>query len=394
MKCKICKHPETQIILNLGNQPLANKYPKDKIQIKKEKKFKLKVVYCKNCKSAQIKKIVDRSLMFKDYYYLSSVNESLVNHFSKLAKRLKKSKFVVDIGSNDGILLKPLKKIGIKTLGVDPSINVGGIANKKGLKTIIGFFNKNVVDKIIKEHSKPDTVVASSVITHLDNPIEFSKNIKRLLQNNGTLILEIEYLLNFIKNLEYERFYFDRPFYYSLKSIDIIFKLVDMSLIDSEIIDIHGGSIRCFIKNAPNLKKSQRCEKLLSYESKTLNKKLFNKFNIKIIKESNKLRNMLLKFKKLKKNVIGYGAPARLATITNFSKIDSKLINFIIDDSFLKQNKYSPGAHIKIISREKIDFSKVSIIIVFAYEYFKEIKKHFKSEKIEFYRPIPFTKLS
>ena len=394
MRCKVCNNNKTQDVLNLKKQPLANKYPKNKLEIKKEYKFNLKICFCEKCKSAQIKKIIDRKLMFTDYYYLSSVNKSLVDHFNKLAKKLKNSNFVLDIGSNDGVLLAPLKKLGIKAIGVDPSINVGKIANKKGLKTIIDFFNVKVIEKITKAYSKPDTIVASSVITHLEKPIEFAKNIKKILKDNGILILEIEYLLNFIKNLEYERFYFDRPFYYSLKSIDILFKSVGMSLIDVEKINIHGGSLRCYIKNSKNFKQSSRCKKILNIEMKRLNKNLFKKFNLNILNESKKLKNKLLQLKKNNKFVIGYGAPARVATITNYQKINSKFINYIIDDNPLKQNKYSPGSHIKIVAMNKLNISKVDIVIVFAYEYFSDIRKKFKSKKIKFFKPIPFKELS
>ena len=393
MRCKICNNNKTQDVLNLNKQPLANKYPKNIFEIKKEYKFNLTVSFCEKCKSAQIKKIIDRKLMFTNYYYLSSVNKGLVDHFNKLANKLKNSNFVLDIGSNDGILLAPLKKLGIKAIGVDPSINVGKIANKKGLKTIIDFFNVKVIKKISKEYSKPDTIVASSVITHLEKPIEFAKNIKKILKDNGVLIIEIEYLLNFIKNLEYERFYFDRPFYYSLKSIEILFKSVGMSLIDVEKINIHGGSLRCYIKNSKNFKQSPRCKKILNIEMKRLNKNLFKKFNLNILNESKKLNNKLLQFKKNKKFVIGYGAPARVATITNYLKINNKYINYIIDDSPLKQNKYSPGSHIKIVAMNKLNISKVDIVIVFAYEYFSDIKKKFKSKEIKFFKPIPFKKL-
>ena len=137
----------------------------------------------------------------------------------------------------------------IKAIGVDPSINVGKIANDKGLKTFIGFFDKKIINEILKDYPKPDLIVASSVITHLKDPIKFAKNIKSFLCKNGDLIIEIEYLQNFLKNLEFERFYFDRPFYYSANSIDLLFKKMQMTLYDIEKIEMHGGSLRCFIKN-------------------------------------------------------------------------------------------------------------------------------------------------
>ena len=214
MNCKLCNGGKLTEILDLGDQPLANKYPDSQTKFKDEKKFSLILMFCINCKNVQIKKIIDRKEMFEDYYYLSSVNKGLVSHFENLAKKLSLSSFIVDIGSNDGILLKPLKSMGIRALGIDPSINVGKLANDNGLETLIGFFNNSSVEKIINDYGKPDTIVASSIFTHIENPKQFALDIKKLIQENGFLILEVEYLSNFIKNIQFERFYFDRPFYY------------------------------------------------------------------------------------------------------------------------------------------------------------------------------------
>ena len=393
MKCKICDSNKITEVIDLGKQPLANKYPKNKKEILKEKKFNLKILFCTRCKAAQIKKIVDRKYLFEDYYYLSSVNKKLKTHFEKLATKLTKYKFVVDIGSNDGILLQPLKKHKVKAIGIDPSINVGKIANDRGLKTFISFFDKPIITKILKKYPKPDLIVASSVVTHLDNPKKFAKNIKTFLVENGDLIIEIEYLQSFIKNLEFERFYFDRPFYYSANSINYLFNKEEMSLYDIEKIETHGGSLRCFIKNIRNFKKTNRCKKILNDEIKTLNLKSFKVFNNKIIKEVARLKYNLSTLKKENKMIIGYGAPARVSTITNFANIDSNLLDFIIDDSPLKQHRYSPGKHIKILSRKNNLNNKIDYVVVFAYEYFEEIKKKFKKIKVFFFKPIPFKEI-
>jgi len=394
MICKICKKNEINEVLNLGLQPLANKYPKNKNDFLVEKIFPLNLLFCPNCLNVQIKNIVDRKEMFEDYYYLSSVNEALVSHFENLAKKISSSSFVVDIGSNDGILLKPLKSKGIKSLGIDPSINVGKIANDKGLETLIGFFNNNTVEKIVSNYGKPDTIVASSIFTHIENPKQFALDIKKLLQKNGFLILEVEYLSNFIKNIQFERFYFDRPFYYSLLSIKILFEQVGMSLVNVEHIYTHGGSIRCYIKNSKDEKTSSLVKDIINKEKENLKFETFKIFQKNIIKETKNLKEKLNYFKKSKKNVIGYGAPARVSTITNFANIDYNDINFIIDDSPLKQDRYTPGTHIPIISREKLKSNKIDIIIVFAYEYFKEIKEYTKNYNCEYFQPIPFRKLS
>ena len=390
MKCRICQSTKMIKVLDLGKQPLANKYPKNKLEIKNEKKFKLEIIFCKNCRSGQIKKIIDRNLMFEDYYYLSSVNEKLKKHFELLSKKLKKYNFVVDIGSNDGILLKPLKDKGIKAIGIDPSKNVGKIANDRGLETFIGFFDKKIIKKILNKYPKPDLVIASSVITHMEKPRDFAKNVKNFLCNDGDLIIEIEYLQNFIKNIEFERFYFDRPFYYSANSINLLFKEVGMALYDIEQINAHGGSLRCYIKNAKKFKKTDRCNKILKEERNKLNTKSLHKFNKEIYIQAKKFRNALVKLNSENKFVIGYGAPARVSTLTNVSNIDSNLIRYIIDDSPLKQDRFSPGKHIKINSRNKNITKKIDIVVVFAYEYFKEIRKNFNKYKVKFYKPIPF----
>ena len=390
MKCRICRSEKVSEVINLGKQPLANKYPKNKDELKKEKKFNLKIIFCQSCRSGQIKKIIDRNILFEDYYYLSSVNKKLKEHFEKLAIKLKRYDFIVDVGSNDGILLKPLKKLKVKSIGIDPSINVGKIANDRGLETYIGFFDRKIIKKILEKYDKPDLIVASSVVTHLENPIKFSKDIKNFIRKNGILIIEIEYLQNFLMNLEFERFYFDRPFYYSANSINRLFKNVGMTLYDIEKIDVHGGSLRCFIKNSLTPKITNRCKKILSDEKQNLNINSFKKFNKQIYLNSKILKDQLISFNKKGLNIIGYGSPARVSTITNVGKINSNLINYIIDDSPLKQNRYSPGMHIKILPRKNNINKNIDIVLVFAYEYFKDIKKYFNKIKVKFYKPIPF----
>ena len=393
MKCRICHSKKIVEVIDLGKQPLANKYPKNKFEVKTEKKFSLKILFCKNCRSGQIKKIINRNILFEDYYYLSSVNKKLKEHFAKLAFKIKKYNFVVDVGSNDGILLEPLKKLNVKSIGIDPSINVGKIANDRGLETFIGFFNNKIVKKILKKYQKPDLIVASSVVTHLENPIQFSKDIKGFLKKKGTLIIEIEYLQNFLKNLEFERFYFDRPFYYSANSINQLFKNVDMTLYDIEKINVHGGSLRCYIKNSLSPKITNRCKKILEYEKQNLNINAFKFFNKQIYLNAKILKDKLISLNKRELTIIGYGSPARVSTITNVAKIDSNLIRYIIDDSPLKQNRFSPGMHIKILPRKKNINKNIDIVLVFAYEYFKDIEKFFGKFKVVFYKPIPFSKL-
>src|SRR3989338_3606352 len=172
MQCSLC-HTHTAVeFLDLGMQPLANKYPTQDM-FGAEDFFPEKVYFCTTCKNVQLGTVVSRERMFEDYYYLSSVNLGLVRHFEGLPPQLAGAKFVVDVGSNDGILLKPLKELGVKALGVEPSINVSKVANDAGLTTLTSFFNAEAVRSVEKKYGKPDVIIASSVFTHLENPHQF-----------------------------------------------------------------------------------------------------------------------------------------------------------------------------------------------------------------------------
>lgn len=260
MFCKICEKNQLEKAFSLGKQPLANKYPRNNFEINNEKLYQMDIYFCNDCLSCKIEVDIPRELFFQDYFYLSSVNKELVQHFEKLASELKNKKFVLDIGSNDGILLKPLKEYKVNYLGIDPSENVGEIANSKGLKTLVSFFNEESSKEIIKIGGKPDCIVASSVFTHLEDPLKFIEDVYNTLDDHGTFIIEVEYLKNILEQVQFERFYFDRPFYYSLHSLQKLFNKKNMKIIDVKNIAAHGGSIRVYIKKSKvDNKVSKKC---------------------------------------------------------------------------------------------------------------------------------------
>lgn len=375
MKCHLCGHDGLVEFLNLGRQPLANKYPRQ-ADFPSEEFFPLEVFFCPRCKNVQLGTMVSRERMFQDYYYLSSVNAGLVRHFEALAGKLAGARFVVDVGSNDGILLKPLKELGVKALGIEPSINVSKIANDAGLTTLTAFFDVPTATKVASEKGKPDVIVASSVFTHLENPHAFIEAVKVLLSDDGQFIIEVEYIGNFIKTVQFERFYLDRIFYYSLTSLKALFEAHGMHIADVEHIEPHGGSLQVFVRRGPaGAAPSTRVAAQLSEEEKTLDLPRLNEFRGEVDAQIATLRQMLIDYKKSGIKVAGYGAPARVATICNYGKIGPELIAFTVDDSPLKQNKYSPGTHIPIVPRHYLDEHKPDLLVVFAYEYFEDIRK-------------------
>ncbi len=375
MKCQLCGHDHSVEFLNLGKQPLANKYPTE-AQFETEDFFPLVMYFCPRCKNVQLGTIVSRERMFEDYYYLSSVNAGLVRHFEKLAKKLAGAKFVVDVGSNDGILLKPLKELGVRAIGVEPSINVSKIANDQGLTTICSFFDEAAVAELKKSFGKSDVVVASSVFTHLEDPHQFIDAVGKLLTDDGRFIIEVEYIGNILRDVQFERFYLDRIFYYSLTSLKNLFEAHDMIIAEVEHIEPHGGSLQVTIqRKGQSLASSSNVANLLKKEDENLTVGKLEEFKRNVDTQISAFCGLLASYKKSNLKVAGYGAPARVSTICNYGKIGPDLIEFTVDDSPLKQNKFTPGTHIPIVSKAHLDRHRPDVLVVFAYEYFEDIRK-------------------
>lgn len=395
MQCFLCHAEGMTKFLDLGMQPLANKYPTQE-QIAGEDFFPIHMYFCPTCKNVQMGTTVDRSRMFEDYYYLSSVNQGLVRHFEALAKKLAGpvrgqphaaaehevqasngagAKFVVDIGSNDGVLLKPLKELGVKAVGIEPSINVSKIANNAGLETITAFFNEDSVKETIAKYGKSDAIVASSVFTHLEDPHQCIEDVKKLITDDGAFIIEVEYIGNMLEKIQFERFYLDRIFYYSLTSLKHLFESHGMYIADVEHIEPHGGSLQVTARLAGRGEPTARVAGLLAIEEKALTPAKLEEFRANVESNITAFKAKLEEYKKAGLKVAGYGAPARVATITNYGDIGPDLVEFIVDDSPLKQGRFSPGKHIPIVTNAYLADHEPDVLVVFAYEYFDDIKK-------------------
>jgi methylation protein EvaC len=373
MNCQLCGDAHAVEFLDLGNQPLANKYPTAE-QFRTEDFFPLAMFFCPRCKNVQLGTVVSRERMFEDYYYLSSVNAGLVRHFEKLAKKLADARFVVDVGSNDGILLKPLRELGVKAIGIEPSINVSKIANDQGLTTICSFFDAATAAQVEAAHGKPDVIVASSVFTHLEDPHRFVETVRALLADGGRFIIEVEYIGNILRLVQFERFYLDRIFYYSLTSLTHLFAAHGMIVADVEHIEPHGGSLQVTVRRQGDGAPSAAVRQLLVEEAEALTVGKLEEFRRNVEVQVAALRELLAGYQKSNVKVAGYGAPARVSTICNFGKIGPSLIAFTVDDSPLKQNKFTPGTHIPIVTKAHLDQHRPDVLVVFAYEYFDDIR--------------------
>ncbi len=386
--CRSCGSTKLKRVVSLGYQPLANNLlnsPKDKCEL-----YPLEMNYCENCHNCQLSVAVEGEKMFSHYLYTSSTSAKFREHFitatNSYVKQLKLNKnksVIIDIGSNDGVGLKPFKDLGFKKiLGVEPAKNLAKIANKNKIKTFNGFLNKKNVKKI---KLKADLILASNVFAHADNLNEMAECMLSLLKNNGTIVIEVQYLLNTLKDVTFDNIYHEHYNYWSLTSLMYFFKKFKVKIFKVEKIDTHGGSIRVYISKNKKIKIDQSVSKSLKEEESFGIKKFktYQEFGDKVYKLRENFLKNIKNLKSNSKRIIGFGAPAKATTALNFFGIN-KEIDFIVEDNKLKHNKIIPGINIPIYPKEKIK-DKNSQILVLAWNFFDEIKsknKHLSNEFI------------
>ena len=377
--CRSCGNNNLKRVVSLGYQPLANNLVKKKDE--KCELYPLEVNYCDKCHNCQLSVAVDPKIMFSNYLYTSSTSKVFRNHFIEAAKKYskelklnKKNSYIIDIGSNDGVALKPFLELGFKKiLGIEPAKNLAKLANKNKIKTFNGFLEKRNIRKIKKN---ADLILASNVFAHSDKLKEMAECMLSLLSKNGTIVIEVQYLLNTLKDLTFDNIYHEHFNYWSLTSLINFFKQFNAKIFRSEKIDTHGGSIRVYIKKDKKVKIENSVINMLKEEDNYGIKdfKTYKKFGEQVYKIRECVLANIKKLKENNKTIIGYGAPAKATTALNFFGI-SKEIDFIVEDNKLKHNKFIPGVNIPIKSKSQIK-NKNNILLVLAWNFYNDIKKN------------------
>ena len=376
-KCRVCGLGKLKKVFSLGNQPLANNLESEII---KSKKYPLELNLCKNCSNCQLTIAINSKKLFNKYLYKSSMSHSFINHFSKAADKyikifnLKKNSFILDVGSNDGIGLMPYKqKNFVNIYGIEPATNLSKFSNKLGIKTYNAFLNNKLSEKL---NNRFDLITASNVFAHVSNINEFTNCIKKMLRPNGIFIIEVQYLYRMLKDISFDNIYHEHVNYWSVSSLNYFFSKMNMKIFNVEEINTHGGSIRVYVKKNENKKiKIRNCVKnFIKKEDKLKiqNISTYKIFNKKVIIKKKKIIKKMKKLYLKNYTIVGFGAPAKATTLINFYKLQ-KFIHYIIDDNILKKNKFIPNTKIKITNKAKN--KKIDYIVVFAWNYFNEIKK-------------------
>lgn len=393
----MCHEPNPTKVLDLGMVPLANSFLNKEDLENIEEKFPLVVYFCEKCFSLQLLDVVDPEILFKHYVYFTSASKPLVEHFQETAKYLvkrfikDKSELVVEIGGNDGTLLDVIKN-DCRILNIEPAANVAEESKKKGIETIVDFFNEDLGIATKKEYGGAKLVIANNVMAHIPEIDNIFKGVFHLLGEDGVFVFEVHWVGNLLGDGGFDQIYHEHLFYHSLHALNKAISRFGLTIFDVELIPIHGQSVRVFA--GKNRAISRSVEDLLKMECELgLDKvETFLKFSKKIEKNKSDLLSLLQELKKQNKKIIGYGAPAKGNTLLNYFGINSSIIDYIVDTTISKQGTYTPGTHILVKSPETLKEEVVDYIVLFAWNYADAIlekEKELRRNGVKFIIPVP-----
>lgn len=389
MKCRSCKSQLNNVFIDLGMTPLANAFLTHSEINQEESYFPLRVFVCEECFLVQLEEFETPDNIFSNYMYFSSFSETMLTHVKEFSQEIiKKLKLnendqVIEIASNDGYLLQYFKNEGIPILGIEPAANIAKIAEKKGIKTLNRFLTLETAKELKDSGTKANLLIAFNVLPHVPNLNEFIRSMKEILNEDGVITIQFsDYLPSFMKQIEFDTIYHEHFSYFSLIAVQKIFEENGLRIFDLEELDIHGGSLRIYLKHIENqsipisLNVKDQIKKEIDFGLTDIH--TYSNFaeDVKKIKKS--IWEFLINASNEGKKIVCYGAPAKGNTLLNYCGVGKDFIEYTVDKNPHKQNLYLPGTHIPILNPEKIFETKPDYVIILPWNFKEEIMKDMK----------------
>lgn len=368
--------------MSFGRMPIANGFLSQE-QVLTEYFFTLAPAFCGRCHMFQIIEQPAPEKMFHgEYAFYSSTSRYMQVHFKEFADLVmrnvltsRENPFVVELGSNDGIMLKHFKNAGVRHLGIEPSTNVADLARKQGINTISEFFNKELADRIVAKDGHADAILSANVMCHIPDLPSVAAGIRRLLKPDGVLMFEDPYLGDMISKTSYDQIYDEHVFMFSALSTAWAFGRHDLELVDVAPQVTHGGSMRYVFAPTGSRPISPNVDALLEKErTQGLHKpETFDQFRRNCEASRRAFRELLGSLREKGKRVVGYGATSKSTTVLNYCEVGPDLISYISDTTPIKQGKLSPGMHIPIRPYEAFASDYPDYAVLFAWNHRDEI---------------------
>ncbi len=384
VNCRACNNELKEPFLSLGNSPLSNAFlSKDDLN-KMEPYYPLDIYVCEKCFLVQLEEFeTAKNIFSSDYAYFSSYSESWLKHCRDYTQMMierfdfNKKSFVVEIASNDGYLLQYFKQQGIPVMGIEPAANTALAAEKIGIPTDVTFFNTPYAIKMKISGKLADLIIGNNVLAHNPDLNDFVSGLKIALKPSGIITLEFPHLLRLMEENQFDTIYHEHFSYFSFSSVQMLFASHQLTLFDVEEIPTHGGSLRIYARHENDASKpiSDNVMRLLEKEESAglLDLKTYSDFGRKVEETKRKLLMFLIQAKNEGKKIVGYGAPAKGNTLLNYCGIRTDFIDYTVDRSPHKQNKYLPGTHIPVKYPDKIRVDRPDYVLILPWNIKDEI---------------------
>lgn len=402
-RCRICQSRDLRTFLSLGETPLANSFVPLERAVDREPRFPLEVARCGECGLVQLTVVVDPEIMFRDYLYASSASAPLLEHFDRLAAEISErfapaGAFAVELGSNDGVLLRSLNARGITALGVEPATNLAQVANAAGLATLNDFFDPRVAERIREERGPAGVVVGNNVLAHIDDLSGLVRALDVLLDEDGVFIAEVPYLADLLDQVEYDTIYHEHLSYFHLAPLRRLFAQADLALFDVVRLPIHGGSIRIHVARRGRREESTRLSELYTLEAhdQLATDAPFAGFAARVCRQREELTALLGDLRSKGLRIAGYGATAKGNTMLSYCGVDHSVLEYIVDTTPYKQGLLTPGTRIPVQPESILHDSPPDVLLLLAWNYAESIirgHQGFISRGGRFIHPVPTPRL-
>ncbi len=399
--CRLCGGGRLTAVLSLEPTPPANAFVTLSEAATEQERFPLDVFFCEDCAHVQLLDVVDPRVLFENYVYVSGTSPVFVKHFEDYAEQVLKrfqaaeNGLAVDIGSNDGTLLGVFQRAGWRVLGVDPARQIARVATQSGIETIDEFFTPGLGCAIRDDRGPADIITANNVFAHIDDLAGVADGIRELLANDGIFVFEVSYLADVFEKTLFDTIYHEHLAYHSVKPLRGFFERHGMEMIEALRVDSHGGSLRGFVQRKGGRRRvgasvtemAAREERLGLDRAET-----FHAFAARVEALKIEFSGLLRRLKTEGRSIAGYGAPAKATTLMYHFGIDGELIDFIVDDSPLKQGLLTPGLHIPVLATGAISERGPDVLVILAWNFAASIiARHaaFRDAGGRFLTPLP-----
>ena len=389
MICRNCSSRVDLELVDLGSAPLSNAYLTEITMRRPEKWFPLRVTVCEKCWLVQAE-VYSRSaeIFSEDYAYFSSFSSDWLEHARQLCEHMtqrlsiNRKSFVVEIGSNDGYLLRNFVAAGVRVLGIEPTASTASAARLLGIPTLEKFFDAEVADEVAIKYGTANLIVAINVFAHVPYPLEVLKGVRHLLSSDGVFSVEFPHIMTLIESCEFDTIYHEHFSYFSFTTVEQMMRDSGLIVVEVEELPTHGGSLRVMAMRSDS-KEAEVHSSVHALLKKELEvgvrtRSYYESFQSGAVRIKNEFLNFLITQKAEGKVVVGYGAAAKGNTLLNFAGVKEDLLQFVVDKNPNKVGKFLPGSRIPIVGEEVLREVQPDVIVILPWNLTAEIESQLK----------------